>query len=64
VLDPFLGSGTTVKVAWELGRNSIGYEIGFNTQADGVDMRELVKQKIHYYDTPKELRAKVFPGLT
>ena len=27
VLDPFLGSGTTVKVALELGRNSIGYEI-------------------------------------
>ena len=29
VLDPFLGSGTTTRVAWELGRNSIGYEIGF-----------------------------------
>ena len=27
VLDPFLGSGTTTKVAMELGRNSIGYEI-------------------------------------
>ena len=26
VLDPFLGSGTTVKVALETGRNSIGYE--------------------------------------
>lgn len=26
VLDPFLGSGTTVKVAQELGRQSIGYE--------------------------------------
>jgi site-specific DNA-methyltransferase (adenine-specific) len=27
VLDPFLGSGTTMKVAKELGRNSVGYEI-------------------------------------
>lgn len=27
VLDPFLGSGTTSRVAIELGRNSIGYEI-------------------------------------
>jgi site-specific DNA-methyltransferase (cytosine-N4-specific) len=27
VLDPFLGTGTTLKVASELGRNTIGYEI-------------------------------------
>jgi modification methylase len=27
VLDPFLGSGTTIKVALELGRNAVGYEI-------------------------------------
>ena len=27
MLDPFAGSGTTMKVARELGRNSVGYEI-------------------------------------
>jgi len=27
VLDPFAGSGTTLKVAYENGRNFIGYEI-------------------------------------
>src|SRR4030042_2332840 len=27
ILDPFLGSGTTIKTAKELERNSIGYEI-------------------------------------
>lgn len=30
ILDPFLGSGTTVKVALELGRNAIGYEINIH----------------------------------
>ncbi len=27
VLDPFVGSGTTVRVAEELGRNGIGYDV-------------------------------------
>jgi DNA modification methylase len=62
VLDPFLGSGTTSRVAWELGRNSIGYEIGFNLPS--IDMKELIKQKIHFYDTPISERSKVFPSLT
>ena len=42
VLDPFLGSGTTSKVAAEMGRNSVGYEIGFNRE----NWKQIVKQKI------------------
>ncbi|MCM8809987.1 MAG: site-specific DNA-methyltransferase, partial [Candidatus Omnitrophica bacterium] len=30
VLDPFLGSGTTIRAALNLGRNSVGYEINEN----------------------------------
>jgi len=39
VLDPFLGSGTTTKVAENLGRNSVGYEIN-------KDYLPIIKQKI------------------
>jgi len=39
ILDPFLGSGTTVKVALELGRNAIGYEINKH-------FLEIIKKKI------------------
>ncbi len=39
VLDPFLGSGTTAKVALELGRNAIGYEINEN-------FLKIIKKKI------------------
>src|SRR5467141_136782 len=39
VLDPFLGSGTTMKVAQELERNSWGYEI--NPRLEGI-----IKQKM------------------
>lgn len=42
VLDPFLGSGTTCKIASELGRNSIGYEIGFNRE----NWKQIIKEKI------------------
>ncbi|MHA1248897.1 MAG: DNA-methyltransferase [Candidatus Helarchaeota archaeon] len=41
VLDPFLGSGTTTKVAIQLKRNSIGYEIN-------PDLIDIIKQKINY----------------
>ena len=39
VLDPFLGSGTTVKAALELARNAVGYEIN-------PDFLEAMPQKI------------------
>ena len=39
VLDPFLGSGTTIKVAVEQGRNAVGYEID-------VELIEIIKQKV------------------
>ncbi len=39
VLDPFLGSGTTIKTAIQLKRNSVGYEINEN-------FLEIIKNKI------------------
>lgn len=63
VLDPFLGSGTTSRVAWELGRNSIGYEVGFKS-SNVEDTIEAIKEKIHFNDTPIFERNRVFPTLT
>jgi len=42
VLDPFLGSGTTVKVARELGRQAVGYEVNDNS---GGIIREKIASK-------------------
>jgi len=39
VLDPFMGSGTTLKVALELGRRPIGYEID-------LELLNVVKEKL------------------
>ncbi|MEM2699051.1 MAG: site-specific DNA-methyltransferase [Ignisphaera sp.] len=47
VLDPFLGSGTTMKVAKELGRNSYGYEIM-------TELKPIILRKIgcdYYYNS-------------
>ena len=41
VLDPFLGSGTTTKVAKELGRNSYGYEID-------LELKPIILEKVSY----------------
>jgi len=41
VLDPFLGSGTTTKVARMLGRNSYGYELD-------SELMDIIKKKLNY----------------
>jgi DNA modification methylase len=43
ILDPFLGSGTTTKVARQLKRSSIGYEIDSS-------LMEIIKEKIEFYN--------------
>ncbi len=47
VLDPFAGSGTTLKVARELGRNSIGFEINPNFES-------LIRDKLGANETETE----------
>jgi len=44
VLDPFLGSGTTFKVALELGRKAVGYEID-------LELLDVVKKKLNIGQT-------------
>jgi DNA modification methylase len=57
VLDPFLGSGTTMKVAQELGRNSWGYEIDHG-------LKKIIAQKLangHQSDSRVEFRFRQEP---
>lgn len=54
VLDPFAGSGTTLKVARELGRNSIGYEIN-------SDFESVIREKL---DATSEDNADSFEFIT
>lgn len=44
VLDPFAGSGTTLKVAKELGRNSFGYEID-------LELKPIIAEKLGYHQS-------------
>ena len=48
VLDPFLGSGTTVKAALELGRNVIGYELN-------EDFHDIIRDKLGLKDSQSRL---------
>nr|MDO8082985.1 site-specific DNA-methyltransferase [Candidatus Freyarchaeota archaeon] len=41
VLDPFMGSGTTLKVAYELGRRCVGYEID-------LELSDVIKEKLSF----------------
>ena len=52
VLDPFLGSGTTVKVALELKRNGIGYEINRNF-LDFIKKKVNQVEKLEIIERPK-----------
>ncbi len=52
VLDPFLGSGTTVKAAINLNRNSVGYEIN-------EKFLPVIKKKIGYNNTLLTLAKRV-----
>jgi len=54
VLDPFAGSGTTLKVALELGRKAIGYEIN-------PDFLQIIKSKVgalnlKVYERPERIQ--------
>ena len=51
VLDPFTGSGTTLRVAKQLGRNYIGYELYQN-------YREIIEQKISTVEWGEALGRK------
>jgi site-specific DNA-methyltransferase (cytosine-N4-specific) len=54
VLDPFLGTGTTTKVAIEQYRNSVGYEIDEN-------LLELIKKKVYHQQRlfePREVEVE------
>lgn len=54
VLDPFMGSGTTLKVALELGRNAVGYEIDVEL-LDTVKKRLRIDQTTLSLDSPFEI---------
>ena len=52
VLDPFMGSGTTLKVAIELGRRAVGYEIDIELLST-VKEKLRVNQPVLIGDTPE-----------
>lgn len=59
VLDPFLGSGTTTKVADQMDRSSVGYEIGFESPS-GESWQKIIKKNIGYFGPPEERQKDRF----
>ena len=55
VFDPFFGSGTSLKVARDLGRRAIGYDID-------LDLRRVVKKKFGPQDEAGEWTVREAPG--
>lgn len=41
ILDPFMGSGTTLKVAYELGRRCVGYELD-------LELLDVIREKLRF----------------
>jgi modification methylase len=52
VLDPFMGSGTTLKVARKLGRDTIGYEID-------IELKDVIMEKIRDLGDPSKIKVKI-----
>lgn len=50
VYDPFSGSGTTSKVALEMGRNYIGSEINTEYYKDSIEILNELKNKLKFFD--------------
>lgn len=66
VVDPFLGSGTTCRVAKSLGRKSIGYEIDKSYKSEiqkKVLNTELAFSLIDFLPTDKSITLEAFPKI-
>ncbi len=50
VLDPFMGSGTTLKVALDLKRNAIGYEID-------LELKKIIEEKLELNQIKQEAKS-------
>lgn len=60
VLDPFLGSGTTLKVAMDLGRMFVGYEM-FDEMAEVIRFRTGPRSGKILFQRQPEIRTEAFP---